>query len=154
MKHNGVVVESIDPEAGLQEFIDFIYSFESKPVFIGHNIQSYDIPILMNQLTKFRLHENFKSSVSGFVDTLKVSKKAFSKSDTVNFKQETLVKTFLGKQYEAHNALGDVRALKELFEVKLLPLCGTDDVFTLDYYAIKSSLEPLVKAKAISVVTS
>lgn len=41
--------------------------------------------------------------------------KSFSKN-TENFKQETLVKTFLGKQYEAHNALADVRALQELFE--------------------------------------
>lgn len=154
MKHNGTVVESSDPGAGLQAFIDFINSFESKPVILGHNIQSYDIPVLMHQLTKFRLFEDFKSSISGFIDTLKVSKRAFSKSDTGNFKQETLVKTFLGKQYEAHNALADVSALQELFEAKLLPLCGTNDVFTFDYYAIKSSLEPLVKAKAISTVTS
>lgn len=52
MKHNWTVVESSDPEAGLQ---DFINSFESKPIVLGHNIQPYDIPVLMHQLTKLRL---------------------------------------------------------------------------------------------------
>lgn len=134
MKHNGTVVESSDPGAGLQDFIDFINSFESKPIVLGQKIQSYDIPVLMHHLTKFRLLDEFKISISGFIDTLKVSERAFCKSDTENFKKETLVKTFLGKQYEAHNALADVRALQELFEAKLLPLCGTVDVFTFDYY--------------------
>lgn len=46
------VVEGSDPEAGLQ---DFINSFESKPIVLGHIIQPYDIPVLMHQLTKFRL---------------------------------------------------------------------------------------------------
>lgn len=108
----------------------------------------------MHQLTKFRLLDDFKISISGFIDTLKVSKRAFCKSDTEDFKQETLLKTFLGKQYEEHNSLADVRALHVLFEAKLLPLCGTVDDFTFDYYVIKSSLEPLIKTKAISTVTS
>lgn len=60
------------------------------------------------KLTKFRLLDDFKISISGFIDTLKVSKIAFCKSDTENFKQET----FFAKQYEAHNALADVRALQ------------------------------------------
>lgn len=75
----------------------------------------------MHHLTKSRLLDGFKISISGFLDTLKVSQRAFCKSDNENFKQETHVKTFLGKQYEAHNAQADVRALKELFEAKLLP---------------------------------
>lgn len=153
MKHNGTVAESSDPGAGLQDFRDFIHSFESKPIILGHNIQSYDIPVLMHQLIKFRLLDDFKISISGFIDTLKVSKRAFCKSDTENFKQGTLVKSFLGKQYEAHNALADVRALQELFEAKVLPLYGTVDVFTFDYYVIKSSLEPLIKTIAILTVT-
>ena len=37
--------------------------------------------------------------------------------------------SFLGKQYGAHNALGDLRALKELFQAKLLPLCISTNVF-------------------------
>lgn len=62
--------------------------------------------------------------------------------------------TFFGKQYETHNALTDVRALQELFEAILLSLCGSVDVFTFDYYVIQSSLEPLIKTKAISTVKS
>lgn len=35
MKHNETVVENIDPEAALQDFIDFINSFESKPIVLA-----------------------------------------------------------------------------------------------------------------------
>lgn len=69
MKHNGTVVESSDPGAGLQDFIDFINSFESKPIVLGHNIQSYYIHLLMHQLTKFRLLNDFKISISGLIGT-------------------------------------------------------------------------------------
>lgn len=88
MKHNGAVVESSDPGAGLQDFIDFINSFESKPTVLGNNIQSYDIPVLMHQRTKFRLLDDFKISISGFINTLKESKRAFCKSGTENVKEE------------------------------------------------------------------
>lgn len=83
MKHNWTVVESSDPEAGLQ---DFINSFESKPIVLGHNIQPYDIPVLMHQLTKLRLYDDFKISISGVNDTLKVSKRAFCKSVNLSVK--------------------------------------------------------------------
>lgn len=76
MKHNGTVVKNIDPWAALQDFIDFINSFESKSIVLGHNIQSYDIPVFMHQLTKFRLLDDFKIIISGFNDTLRVSKRA------------------------------------------------------------------------------
>lgn len=153
MKNNGTLAESSDPGAELQDIVDFINFFESKPKILGYNIQSYDIPVLMHQLTKFGLLDDFSISISGFIDTLKLSKRTFCKSDTENFKQGTLVKTFLGKQHEAHNALADVRALKELFEAKLLPFCGTVDVFTFDYYVIKFSLKPLIKTKPILTIT-
>lgn len=154
MRHNGRVVEHEEPFEGLRQFIEFVKTVDFNPVLVGHNIQNFDLPILMNQLVKFELFDSFASSVSGFIDTLKVAKGSFSKKDVENFKQVTLVSTFVGKEYEAHNAIADVRALKELFELKLLTLCNSSDVFTLNYYTIKKSLEPLVKAKVLSSMIS
>lgn len=59
------------------------------------------------------------------------------------------MKTFLGKQYEAHNALADVRALF----LRITVVAWQVDFFTFEYYVIKSSLEPLIKTKVISTVT-
>lgn len=61
------------------------------------------------------------------------------------------MKTFLGKQYEAHNALADVRALQELLRITVV--AWQVDFFTFEYYVIKSSLEPFIKTKVISTVT-
>ena len=150
MKHYDKVVEHTDPSEGLQQFLEFVKSVGCNPILVGHNIQSFDLPILMNQLVKYRLFDSFAGTVFGFIDTLKVSKMYINKKDVENFKQVTLVKTFVGKDYEAHNALADVKALKELFEMKLLVLCSAYDMFTLNYYNVKKSLEPLVKAKVLS----
>ncbi|XP_056006937.1 DNA polymerase III PolC-type-like [Ostrea edulis] len=154
LKHNGRVVEHEEPFEGLQQFVEFVKTVDCKPVLVGHNIQNFDLPILIIQLVKYELFDSFASSVSGFIDTLKVAKGSFSKKDVENFKQITLVSKFVGKHYEAHNAIADVKALKELFEVKLLTLCNASDVFTLNYYTIKKSLEPLVKAKVLSSMIS
>ena len=97
MKHYDRVVEHTDPSEGLQQF----KSVGCNPILVGHNIQSFDLPILMNQLVKYRLFDSFAGKVFGFIDTLKVSKTYISKKDVENFKQVTLVRTFVGKDYEA-----------------------------------------------------
>jgi DNA polymerase III epsilon subunit-like protein len=156
MKHNGQVVEHKEPSKGLEEFIEFVKSVGcySNPILVGHNIQNFDVPVLMNQLVKYKLFDRFSTIVKGFIDTLKVSKRSFSKNDVANYKQVTLVSAFVGKDYEAHNAIADVKALKDLFDMKLFTLCNAYDMFTLNYYSVKKSLEPLVKAKVISSVIS
>ncbi|XP_062590039.1 uncharacterized protein LOC134251653 [Saccostrea cucullata] len=154
LKHNGKKVDHKEPFEGLQQFVEFLKTVDCKPILVGHNIQCFDLPVLMNQLVKCKLLDSFASTVTGFIDTLQVSRKSFSKDDVKDFKQVTLVNTFIGKDYEAHNAIADVKALRELFEMKLLALCSANDVFTLNYYTIKKSLEPLVKAKIVSSMIS
>ena len=105
----------------------------------------------MNQLAKYGLLEQFRNSVSGFIDTLKLAKKIWKKgSDVENFKQETLIKSILKIDYDAHNAVADVTSLQNLYEETMAAVSSSKDVFTLLYYACKSSLDPLLKAKAIS----
>ena len=117
-------------------------------------MQNYDIPVLVNQLAKYGLLEQFRNSVSGFIDTLKLAKKIWKKgSDVENFKQETLIKSILKIDYDAHNAVADVTSLQNLYEETMAAVSSSKDVFTLSYYACKSSLDPLLKAKAISSQT-
>lgn len=66
------------------------------------DFQSFDLPVLMNQPVRFKVFDSFASAFLDYVDTLKVSKRSYSKNDVVNFKQVTLVSTFVGEDYEAH----------------------------------------------------
>lgn len=103
---------------------------------------------MIHNLQKYNLVNSFwQNEVSGFIDTYKLSK-----SSVANFKQETLVKTFIGIDYDAHNAMSDITSLRFLYGKKLAVHCGDTDVFSLAYYSDKSSLEPLVRKKVISSV--
>ena len=45
MKHYDRVVEHTDPFEGLRQFLEFVKSVGSYPILVGHNIQSFDLPI-------------------------------------------------------------------------------------------------------------
>lgn len=122
MYHYGKEIYSVHIHQALLSFLDFLKS-KSCPVLIGHNIGSYDVPILSRLLEEFGLLAAFLQLISGCIDTLKLSRKVFSKSEILNYKQSTLVKAILGKEYDAHNALEDVKILFQLFEEKLHSRC-------------------------------
>lgn len=133
-----------------------VYNFYQKfsnPILVGHNIQSFDLPVLINQLSRYNLYTDFQETVYGFIDTLKVAKRTWKKPDVENYKQETLVKTFLNLKYDAHNALADVQSLQTLYQKMMAGFLLSSDLFTLNYYACKKSLDPLVKDKVISSQT-
>ncbi|XP_069135615.1 uncharacterized protein [Argopecten irradians] len=152
LKHNGQIVQTTDIKAGLEQFVEYLQKYKD-PILIGHNIQNFDVPILINQLNKYDLISKLNTSASGFIDTLKLAKRIWKKPLIKNYKQETLVNFFLGINYEAHNAMADVISLQQLFEAKMSSSCLSADIFTLCYYTCKESLDPLVKAKAISSLT-
>lgn len=111
--------------------------------------------MLINQLSRYNLYTDFQETVYGLIDTLKVAKRTWKKPDVDNYKQETLVKTFLKIKYmyDAHNALADVQSLQKLYKKMMADCLFSTDLFTLNYYACKKSLDPLVKDKVTSSQT-
>lgn len=152
LKHKGKAVESLQASDGLQRFLQFLSQFPDS-ILLGHNIQNFDLPVLIHQLSKYNLLKAFETAVTGYLDTLKLSRKAFPKADVGNYKQQNLVQKLIGETYEAHNAIADVSSLQNLFNLKLKSHCVSDDIFHLSYYSCKESLDPLVKGKVISSVT-
>ncbi|XP_063420899.1 protein PML-like [Mytilus trossulus] len=150
MYHHGKPVKSRDIQIVLLEFIEFI-SKKKKPILFGHNIASFDIPILMNKLLQHSLLSEFMLHIYGCIDTIKLARRKFKTKDIGNHKQQTLVTKLLGVEYDAHNACADVTSLFQLlahFEY------SEKDVFPFNSALLTDSYIPLIRASRITKLTA
>lgn len=147
----GQRVETVNVHAALLDFIEFLKGFEN-PVLVGHNIISFDIPVLLHKLSEFHLLNEFLSTVHLCIDTLKLSRKLFKKEEVGNFRQQTLVSVLLKKEYSAHDALQDVLLLQELFMGVLNENLSKNDLYMyhINFTDLFSSFTPLVEKKCMS----
>ncbi|VDI35108.1 Hypothetical predicted protein [Mytilus galloprovincialis] len=129
---HGVPVESVCIRTALLQLIEMIQK-KSRPLPVGHNIHSYDVPVLRNLLHEFNLLSSFDDLIYGCIDTLKIAKREIPKADVQNNKQQTLVQKFLEIVYDAHNSEDDVRSLYKLFHLKLKQTCSGKDLFPINY---------------------
>ncbi|KAL7401693.1 hypothetical protein ABVT39_003407 [Epinephelus coioides] len=120
---HGIPLDTVFLHDALNDFSDFLSSCRPRrrkrphrrPVLLaGHNAKGFDAPILARVLQKCSLWEDFQQVVSGFVDTLLLSRNLY---DLPSYSLEFLAKHFLDRCYDAHNALEDARILQELFDV-------------------------------------
>ncbi|KAL7858017.1 hypothetical protein AOLI_G00181190 [Acnodon oligacanthus] len=107
------LVDTVPVQEALMSFISFLKTF-SKPFLVGHNCKRFDCPILLRILREFYLLDQFRDVVSGFLDTLLLSREMFA---LPKYSQPYLVQHFLQKSYGAHNATEDVKALQDLYTV-------------------------------------
>lgn len=98
----------------LTSFIAFLRSFRRPVLLAAHNAMRFDAPILARVLRNCSLQQEFQQVVCGFLDTFLLSKNLFH--DLGSYSQEYMVRKFLGKTYNAHNAVEDARMLQELYK--------------------------------------
>ncbi|XP_076026005.1 DNA polymerase III subunit epsilon [Genypterus blacodes] len=110
----GEPVVTIPLHQALTSFIAFLRTFKSPVALVAHGAKRFDAPLLARSLQKCGLKREFQQVVSGLVDTFLLCKNLFP-YQLASFAQVSLVKHFLGKSYNAHNALEDSRALQELY---------------------------------------
>ena len=113
MYHDGRAVPAVTIVAALDSFINF-FEDSRKNLLVGHNIRSYDCPILLNALMSCGKLSTFQRNVFGFVDTLKLFK--LHHKGLPSYSQTNLVSHFLKDTYSAHDAREDVIALRNLVE--------------------------------------
>ncbi|XP_033725277.1 uncharacterized protein LOC117315239 [Pecten maximus] len=136
----------------LLDFIDFLKE-KDQPILVGHNIASFDVPILSRLLKEFGLHREFVRIVPAYIDTLKVARKVFSKEEVNGcYKQCNLVEVYLNIKYDAHVAVEDVNSLQQLFTVKLKDKCTDEDVYSITCKSCKESYTDVIKNKIVSKV--
>ncbi|XP_026168314.1 protein PML-like isoform X2 [Mastacembelus armatus] len=107
-------VDTTPLQEALTNFITFLRSFQRPVLLAAHNARRFDVPVLTRVLRQCLLWQEFQQVVSGFLDTLPLSKNLFD--NLSSYSQETLVQDFLGRTYNAHNATEDARMLQELFK--------------------------------------
>ncbi|XP_074489941.1 DNA polymerase III PolC-type-like isoform X2 [Sebastes fasciatus] len=98
----------------LTRFINFLRSFRRPVLLAAHNAKQFDAPIICRVMRQLNLQQEFQQVVSGFVDTFLLSKKLF-RGLSIGHSQKNLVRHFLGKSYNAHDASEDATMLQELF---------------------------------------
>eukprot|EP00105_Crassostrea_gigas_P034983 XP_019919131.1 PREDICTED: uncharacterized protein LOC105318905 [Crassostrea gigas] len=63
LKHKGKSVESLPASDGLQRFLQFLSQFPDT-ILLGHNIQNFDLPVLIHQLFKYNLLKALQAAES------------------------------------------------------------------------------------------
>ena len=137
----------------LREFIGWLGKFK-RPIIMGHNSKRYDNPLLYREMEKNGFLPDFKGVIGGFIDTFELFKSAMpGRQGKGMYKQETLVREFLGVTYDAHNSVEDVKVLQRLVQhMNFDPSIVHKMSFDMDYVEKKSkerkrkeTLKPLVK---------
>ncbi|XP_049429313.1 DNA polymerase III subunit epsilon-like isoform X2 [Epinephelus fuscoguttatus] len=120
--HHGTPLDTVFLYDALNDFIDFLSSCRPRhrkrprrrPVLLAAHNARFDAPILARVLQKCYLWEDFQQVVSGFVDTLPLSRNLFP--GLHSYSLESLAEYFLYRYYDAHDGLEDARILQELFD--------------------------------------
>ncbi|XP_054476453.1 DNA polymerase III PolC-type-like [Anoplopoma fimbria] len=108
----GKPVDTIPLADALTSFLDFLRSFRNPVLLAAHSARRFDAPVIIRVMRELNLLQEFRKVVSGFVDTFPLSKNLHRLR---SYSQENMVRHFLGKTYDAHDAVEDAKMLQELF---------------------------------------
>ena len=106
-------LDSVSISAAIDKFIEFLQK-SSNNVIIGHNIRAFDCHVLFHAFTNCGKLQSFLQHVVGVMDTKSLFKA--SHPDLKKYSQKALYSSTVGTEYNAHDAMADVDALKCLVE--------------------------------------
>lgn len=110
---HGVQMQTIPLSILLNHFINFLRCY-NRPLLVAHNAKGFDTPVLMRVLAENGLQQRFREVVSGFVDTLQLSKLIYP--NLPSYSLTNLAEHFLQQNFNAHNGLEDAKILQRLFK--------------------------------------
>ncbi|XP_061169509.1 uncharacterized protein LOC133178849 [Saccostrea echinata] len=164
MYHHGKKVDATSISNAVDMLLKFFKKFQKRVVLVGHNVESFDCPILMYALDSCKKLDCFSNIVEGFFDTLNFFR--MERPGLSSYRQEFLCKNLAGIDYDAHDASSDVLSLQSLISHLNIGLgnananCRSASFTTasaVDFYKYSNvvqvnlpSLQPLVNQKIIS----
>lgn len=126
---HGVRLHTIPLRDVLMSLIVYLRSFRCPVLLVAHNARHFDAPVLTRVLRQFSLQQEFQQVVSGFLDTLLLSRSLFPGLNS--YSQTNLVRRFLRRTYNAHNGEEDARMLQMLFyawNISEMDICRFTDL--------------------------
>ena len=109
--HHGKKVNTSSISVALDSFFSFLEKFNNV-ILVGHNIKTFDCPVLLEALESCRMIPKLTETVKGFLDTRILFKTVHP--NLHSYSQQSLAKTLLNMSYNAHDALDDVLMLQSL----------------------------------------
>ncbi|XP_078112758.1 DNA polymerase III PolC-type-like [Sander vitreus] len=123
-------------------FINYLSKFSGPVLLAAHNAKRFDALVLSRLLQKFSLGPWFQQVVSGFVDSLMLSRKLYPPRliSGMKYSQKSLVYEFLRESYDAQNAMKNAMMLQKLFNFWRPSSFYVEKVtfFTEDFFFFKS----------------
>lgn len=152
-------IECVDIVSSLGSFGSWLYKLGQEVVLVGHNANTFDSKHLWRVIENNGVGESFPNW-AGFIDTLPLFRKLYP--NETSHKQESIFALIIGGVYNAHNALGDVKALIEMLnKLNIAAADYSDFSFTRDYVIKRNeyntqkkanlqTLQPLIQNRIIS----
>lgn len=159
----GHLIDSVSVSKALEDLIAFLKQYPPPLYLVGHNIKTFDCPLLMNALESVGKQEEFLGCVSGFLDTKILFRTGMP--GLKSYSQPNLVKHVTGSSdYNAHDALADVLSLQTLVlesKLNVFDSAYENATFSTEYVkemhryskrvrANLPSLQPLIDRKILS----
>ncbi|XP_053127648.1 protein PML-like isoform X2 [Hemicordylus capensis] len=136
-------------EIGLEDFLQHLQFFQ-KPILVGYDLWSMDLPALVNALEAVNKGEFFEASICGFLDALPLIKEKHPKIPS--YKLEHLANNYLGRDWGATHARECAETVKHLCDVLDVFSPPTERKPVILYSSLRcyASLQPLLRMKLLS----
>ncbi|XP_032088702.1 protein PML-like [Thamnophis elegans] len=135
--------------AGMDEFLKYLSSLQ-RPILVGFNLWSMDLPALLDALQKINKEEQFEASIFGFLDALPLIRE--KSPEISNYTLKNLDKKHLGGQLDSTKVGDCAKILKNLctmFEIK--NLFQRTPLIACSSFRCYASLQPLLREKVLSM---
>ena len=124
-------IDSVDIVSSLHSFGTWLSKFYQEVVLVGHNIEKFDSKHFWRVVEDQHVEHHF-SNLIGFIDTLPLFRTLYPNEKS--HKQGLIFALIIGGVYNAHNALGDVKALIDILnKLKIKASDYSDCSFTRAY---------------------
>ena len=117
----GKPVDATTSSGALEELITWLKTEvnASSIILCAHNAKRFDVRVVLFAAKLANATESLGQVVCGFVDSLDVLKENLP--GRTSYTQENIYKDVVGKSYAAHEALADVKALREIVSLTCSP---------------------------------
>ena len=143
MYHKGREVETVPIKDCLLDFVRWLRNVNTKVILVAHNCKAFDARRLVRHVVASGIMEEFSQVVAGFADTLPMFRFLYQ-GKFREFKQTTIVREILKKDYDAHDAIEDSKVLQEVVKVCK---CGKKDLLEQSF-SVSVVIEQIERSNA------